>query len=310
MRRRSPTRKCVTAGANEARRIAIKGQQMSQIPIVRTLQDLRFAVQSWRRSGSRIALTPTMGALHEGHLSLVRLARGAADKVVASLFVNPAQFGPGEDYLTYPRDEDRDATLLREAGCDLLYAPGVAQIYPEGFATQVSVTGVTEPMEGAHRPGHFAGVATVVAKLLIQVGPDVAVFGEKDYQQLQTIRRLVADLDLPVDILPAPIVRDTDGLALSSRNAYLDARQRAIAPQLNMALRRAAEAIRSGSRIDQAEDAARRSLLDGGFDAVEYFEARTSETLNRLGPGLVGGPARLLAVARLGRTRLFDNVAI
>jgi len=283
---------------------------MSHFAIVRTLRDLRLAMASWRRAETRTALTPTMGALHEGHLSLVRLGRANADKVVASLFVNPAQFGPGEDYLTYPRDETRDAGLLREAGCDLLYAPEIQQIYPEGFATSVSVIGVTESMEGAHRPGHFAGVATVVAKLLIQVAPDVAVFGEKDYQQLQTIRRLVTDLDLPVDILPAPIVRDADGLALSSRNAYLDVHQRMIAPRLNQALCRAAEAMRAGSRVDRAEHAARHALLDAGFDAVEYFETRTSETLARLGPGPIGGPARLLAVARLGRTRLLDNVAL
>jgi pantoate--beta-alanine ligase len=251
-----------------------------------------------------------MGALHDGHLSLIHLARGRADKVIASLFVNPAQFGPGEDFTSYPRDEARDTALLAEAGCDLLYAPAPEEIYPPGFATSVTVSGVTADMEGAVRPGHFAGVATVVAKLLIQATPDIAVFGEKDYQQLQTIRRLTLDLDLPVEIVAAPIVRDTDGLALSSRNAYLTPPQRAAAPMLHHALRKAKAAIEAGGRADEAEGAGCAALLAAGFDAVDYFELRGVEDLARLAPGPTDGPARLLAAARLGRTRLLDNVAV
>jgi pantoate--beta-alanine ligase len=251
-----------------------------------------------------------MGSLHDGHLSLVRLARTCADKVVASLFVNPAQFGPAEDFAAYPRDEGRDAALLQAAGCDLLYAPAPEEIYPPGFATEITVSGVTVDMEGAMRPGHFAGVATVVAKLLIQAGPDVAVFGEKDFQQLKTIRRLALDLDLPVEIVSAPIVRDADGLALSSRNAYLTAAQRAVAPTLHRALRRTAAEIEAGGRVGDAEAAGRATLLAAGFDAVDYLELRTADDLARLGPGPAPGPARLLAAARLGRTRLLDNVAV
>ena len=282
---------------------------MSALATVRTRTALRATLAAWRADDAHVGLVPTMGALHEGHLSLVRLARTRSDKVVASLFVNPAQFGPGEDFTTYPRDEGRDAVLLEAAGCDLLYAPGPDEIYPPGFATTVAVSGVTRNMEGAVRPGHFAGVATVVAKLLIQAAPDVAVFGEKDYQQLQTIQRLARDLDLPVEIVGAPIVRDSDGLALSSRNAYLTAVQRAVAPALHRALRGGAAAIENGARADEVEARGIAALLTAGFDAVDYFELRAPDDLGRLGPGPIAGPARLLAAARLGRTRLLDNVA-
>jgi pantoate--beta-alanine ligase len=251
-----------------------------------------------------------MGALHEGHLSLIRLARTRSDKVVASLFVNPAQFGPHEDFSTYPRDEARDAELLRAAGCDVLYAPAPGEIYPPGFATSVMVSRVTADLEGAMRPGHFAGVATVVAKLLIQAAPNIAVFGEKDYQQLQTIRRLVLDLDLPVEIVAAPIVRDADGLALSSRNAYLTPAQRAVAPMLHRTLRQVGAAIEAGDRAEEAEAAGIAALIRAGFDAVDYFECRTVDDLTRLGAGTVVPPARLMAAARLGRTRLLDNIAV
>jgi pantoate--beta-alanine ligase len=283
---------------------------LSTLPVARSRTALRDALASWRAAGERIGLVPTMGALHEGHLSLVRLARTGAHKVVASLFVNPAQFGPGEDFTTYPRDEARDAALLQAAGCDLLYAPDAGEIYPPGFATAVAVSGVTAEMEGAARPGHFAGVATVVTKLLIQASPDIVVFGEKDYQQLQTIRRLALDLDLPVEILAAPIVRDVDGLALSSRNAYLTTTQREAAPALQRALRSAKAAIEAGERADETERAGRAAVLAAGFDAVDYFELRRADDLMRLGPGPVGGSARLLSAARLGRTRLLDNVAV
>jgi pantoate--beta-alanine ligase len=283
---------------------------MSELVTVRTVNALRSEVGGWRKAGASVALVPTMGALHEGHLSLVRLARTQADRVVASLFVNPAQFAPGEDLDAYPRDERRDAAMLAAAGCDLLYAPGVADIYPAGFATTIDVSGVSAPMEGALRPGHFAGVATVVAKLLVQAAPDVAVFGEKDYQQLQVIRRLVTDLDLPVRILPGAIVRDADGLALSSRNAYLSPSQRRSAPALIEALRKAAAHLADGARVDLTEAEATAHILDAGYDAVDYVEVCDAESLARLGPEALDRPARLLAVARLGRTRLLDNIAV
>ena len=248
-----------------------------------------------------------MGALHEGHLSLVRLARARTDRVVVSLFVNPTQFAAGEDFQTYPRDEARDAALLSQAGCDLLYGPEADEIYPRGFCTAIAVGDIAAPMEGAARPHHFAGVATVVAKLLIQAAPDIAVFGEKDYQQLQVIRRMVRDLDLPVEIVGAPIVRDADGLALSSRNAYLTPAQRRVAPALNVALLQAAKAVGSGGHIAPAEAAGRRALTAAGFDAVDYFEVRRADDLGRLGPGPTDVPARVLAAARLGKTRLIDN---
>lgn len=278
--------------------------------IVRTVPDLRAAVSAWRRANQRVALVPTMGALHEGHLSLVRLARHHADKVVVSLFVNPTQFAPNEDFDAYPRDEARDAALLAAEGCDLLYAPTVDAMYAPGHSTTVTVAGVSAPMDGAARPHHFAGVATVVTKLLVQCAPDVAIFGEKDFQQLQVIHRLAIDLDLPVEIVGAPIVRDADGLALSSRNAYLTPAQRAIAPALQRALLAAAAALGRGARADETEAAGVSALLAAGFEVVDYFEARAADSLERLGPGPVGAPARLLATARLGTTRLLDNVAI
>ncbi len=279
-------------------------------PIVRTVADLRARVAGWRAEGARIALVPTMGALHAGHLSLIGLARAKATRVVASVFVNPTQFGPAEDFAAYPRDEAADAAMLGEAGCDLMYAPAMEAIYPAGFATRVSVGGLTDSMEGALRPGHFTGVATVVAKLLIQCAPDVAVFGEKDFQQLVVIRRLVADLDLDVAIVGGPIVRAEDGLALSSRNAYLTPEQRQIAPALHRALNAAAAAMTAGEAVHSAEQAATAALMDAGFDAVDYVETRDPATLARLGPGPLETPARLLAVARLGHTRLLDNVAV
>ncbi|MGZ6049578.1 MAG: pantoate--beta-alanine ligase [Phenylobacterium sp.] len=280
------------------------------LAIVRTVADLRAQVSTWRAGRERVALTPTMGALHEGHLSLVRLGRERADRVVTSVFVNPTQFAPHEDFDAYPRDEARDAALLAEAGCDLLYAPGVAEMYAPGFSTTVTVAGVSAPLEGEVRPTHFAGVATVVAKLLIQAAPDVAVFGEKDYQQLQVIRRMAADLDLPVEIVGAPIVREPDGLALSSRNAYLTAAERPVAGQLNRVLAETAERLRTGVAVAEAEARARQALEAAGFARVDYVEARDPHDLSRFGPGPIAGPARLLAAAVVGRTRLIDNLAV
>ena len=282
----------------------------SDPPVVRTVAELRAQVRAWRAAGERVGFAPTMGALHEGHLSLVRLAREHADRVVVSLFVNPIQFGPNEDFDAYPRSEAADAELLGSVGCDLLFAPGVAEMYPPGFSTTVTVSGVSEPLDGAARPGHFAGVATVVAKLLNQCGPDVAVFGEKDYQQLQVIRRLVRDLDLAVEIVGAPTARADDGLALSSRNAYLTPAERQVAPVLARALQAAREHLRAGAPVAEAEADAMAALVAAGFGPIDYVEVRAAEDLGRLGPGPITTPARILAAARLGKTRLIDNITV
>ena len=283
---------------------------MTALPIVRTVSDLRAQVAAWRRAGQRVALVPTLGALHEGHLSLVRKALEEADRVVASVFVNPTQFAPGEDFEAYPRDEARDGGLLAAAGCHLLYAPTAAEMYPEGFSTTVTVARVSVPLEGERRPTHFAGVATVVAKLLLQAGPDVAVFGEKDWQQLQVIRRMARDLDLPVRITGAPTVRAEDGLALSSRNAYLTPEQRPVAGVLNRVIKALAAAAAAGEPLEPAEQAAAEVLLEAGFDKVDYIEARHAETLEPLRPTVGDAPARVLAAAWLGKTRLIDNMAV
>jgi pantoate--beta-alanine ligase len=283
---------------------------MSSLPVVRTVSDLRAQVSAWRRDGLTVALVPTMGALHEGHLSLVKTALQEADRVIASVFVNPTQFAPGEDFAAYPRGEGRDAELLASAGCHLLYAPTVDAIYPEGFSTTVAVSGVSGPLEGERRPTHFAGVATVVAKLLVQAQADAAVFGEKDWQQLQVIRRMARDLDLPVRIVGAPTVRAEDGLALSSRNAYLTPEQRVIAGVLNRVVKALAEAAAAGEPLEPAEQAAADVLLEAGFDEVDYIEVRHAETLEPLRPAVGGAPARVLAAAWLGQTRLIDNMAV
>ncbi|HEX4197142.1 MAG TPA: pantoate--beta-alanine ligase [Caulobacteraceae bacterium] len=277
------------------------------LPAARTVAELRARLAGWRAAGERIALVPTMGALHEGHLSLVRLARRRADRVVASLFVNPTQFAPHEDFAAYPRDEARDAALLAAEGCDLLYAPAADEMYPAGFATTVTVGEVSLPMDGHSRPMHFAGVATVVAKLLAQCAPDLAVFGEKDYQQLLVIRRLARDLDMPVEILGAPTVRAEDGLALSSRNAYLTPDERRIAGQLNLVIRTAAEAVRDGEPIGVVVTHALAALDAAGFTSVDYLEVRGADDLACLGAGPTTAPARVFVAARLGKTRLIDN---
>ncbi|MEM9725113.1 MAG: pantoate--beta-alanine ligase [Pseudomonadota bacterium] len=286
----------------------------------RDVTALRCAIVQWRRDGLRVALTPTMGALHEGHLGLIRTARAwGADRVVASIFVNPTQFGPTEDFDAYPRDTPRDADLLAGAGCDLLYLPQASAMYPPGFATEVRVTGLTDRLCGAARPGHFDGVALVVSKLLLQAGADMAVFGEKDWQQLAVIRRLTSDLDIPTQIVGAPTERDADGLALSSRNAYLTAAERAVAPRLHGALQDAAAAIREGRRPEDACAEARSALLEVGFSKVDYFSALDGETLDPLAVGSATtaserdatlSQARLFAAAHLGRARLIDNIAI
>lgn len=279
------------------------------LAIVRTVRDLRAAVAGWRAAGERVALVPTMGALHEGHLSLLALARTLGRRAVASLFVNPTQFGPGEDLSSYPREEASDAAKLAAAGADLLYAPTVAEMYPHGFATEVRVSGLADHLCGPFRPGHFQGVATIVAKLLLQCAPDVAVFGEKDWQQLQVIRRLARDLDIPVEIVGAPTVREADGLAMSSRNAYLSVRERAIAAHLPRTLEALARAAASGEPCRAAEERAAQDLLAAGFAGVDYAtlaDAETLQPIERIG----ARPARAFAAARLGRTRLIDNLPV
>ena len=283
---------------------------MSQIAIVRTVAELRAQVASWKRAGERVALVPTMGALHEGHLSLIALAKTKADRVVASVFVNPTQFGPNEDFDAYPRGEARDAELLAGAGCDLLFAPTVGEMYPQGFATSVNVTGVSEPLDGAARPGHFAGVATVVSKLLLQCGPDVAVFGEKDFQQLQVIKRLVRDLDIPVEIVGAPTSRLEDGLARSSRNAYLSEPEREVAGRMNVALADAVRRLQAGEPVERVEATGIAALERAGFQRIDYFEVRNADDLSHPGPGPLTVPGRVLAAAMIGKTRLIDNMAV
>jgi pantoate--beta-alanine ligase len=280
----------------------------SGVQIIRDLPALDTAISTLRRDGARVAMVPTMGALHDGHLSLVREAARRADHVVASIFVNPTQFGPNEDFSVYPRQEEADAALLREAGVALLWTPSVEVMYPTGFATSVHVAGVSEGLDGAARPGHFDGVATVVSKLLGQVRPDVALFGEKDYQQLAVIRRLVADLNLKVEIVGAPTARAPDGLALSSRNAYLSPEERAAAVALPRALETAAAAIRAGAPVAEALATARESLTAAGFSRIDYVSLCDADSLVPLES--LDRPARLLAAAVLGRTRLIDNIAV
>ncbi len=280
------------------------------LAIARTVADLRARVAGWRASGETVGLVPTMGALHEGHLSLATLARQQAQRTVASIFVNPTQFGPHEDFDSYPRDEARDAALLEGAGCDLLFAPDAGEMYRPGFSTTITVAGVSESLDGAVRPGHFAGVATVVAKLLLQCGPDLAVFGEKDYQQLQVIRRLVSDLDIPTEIVGAPIARAADGLALSSRNAYLTPPEREIAPSLAAILADAVDRLGKGVAVERVEATGLAALERAGFSRIDYFEVRHPVSLAHLGPGPLEGPARILAAAVLGKTRLIDNMAV
>jgi pantoate--beta-alanine ligase len=278
------------------------------VQTVRDLDALREALAEIRGEGGTIALVPTMGALHAGHMALVAEGRRRASHVVASIFVNPAQFGPNEDLSTYPRREVSDAKMLDEEGCALLWAPDVGVMYPEGFASAVSVSGVSEGLDGAARPGHFSGVATVVLKLLNQVGPDVALFGEKDFQQLAVIRRMVRDLDVPVEIVGVPTQRDADGLALSSRNAYLTEEERRAARALPRALGEAAGAIQQGGDVAEALAGARERLAKAGFEPVDYVELRDAETLEPV--EALERPARLLAAAKIGRTRLIDNLAV
>jgi pantoate--beta-alanine ligase len=278
------------------------------VQIIRRLEELAPALAELRRAGEKFALVPTMGALHSGHIALIEEARRRADWVAATIFVNPMQFGEGEDFDRYPRQEAADAAMLEQAGCDLLWLPSVGDIYPEGFATKIHVSGLSERWEGEARPGHFDGVATVVAKLLLTVGPDVALFGEKDFQQLAVIRRMAADLSLGVEIVGLPTVRDADGLALSSRNAYLSAddRQRAVA--LPTALENARQAILSGEPVAAALASARQQLGNVGFASIDYFALVDAASLEPL--DAPRGAMRLIAAATIGGTRLIDNIAV
>lgn len=266
------------------------------------------ALEAWRGAGQSIGLVPTMGALHAGHLALVAEAKARADRVAATIFVNPLQFGANEDLDAYPRQEARDVELLDAAGCDLLWLPQAGEMYSAGFATTVSVSGVSERWDGAARPGHFDGVATVVAKLFATVRPDLAIFGEKDFQQLAVIRRMNADLGLGVEIVGATTVRDSDGLALSSRNAYLSADERQRALALPRALEQARAAILSGAQVALAIDTARAALISAGFGPIDYValvDAATLEPVER-----AAGEMRLIAAARIGKTRLIDNLSV
>lgn len=277
--------------------------------LVTDLSELRARVAEWKRAGLRVGFVPTMGNLHAGHYSLVRLARLHADRVVASVFVNPTQFGPHEDFARYPRTPQADAAGLHEAGCDVLWLPSVETMYPYGAqsAVQVRVPGITEVLEGAHRPGHFDGVATVVARLFNQVRPDVAVFGRKDYQQLAVIRYLVQDLAFPVEVVAGDTLREPDGLAMSSRNQYLSAQERPVAAEIHGCLLAMASAIREGQAVATVEADARRRLEVAGFD-VDYAVVRRPD-LNGFDPAVrADGRCVVLIAARLGSTRLIDNL--
>ena len=275
---------------------------------VRSVAELRARVAAWRQAGERVALVPTMGALHEGHLALVRAGRERAERVVVSIFVNPKQFAPNEDFEAYPRVADRDRAALVGLA-DVIFAPGVNDMYPPGFATEITVAGPSEGFEGAARPGHFAGVATVVAKLFTQCGPDYAIFGEKDWQQLQVVTRMARDLDLPLEIVPHPTVRDEAGLALSSRNAYLSPDEIATARKLNVILSRTAGELRARP-VAEVLAKGRAELEALGFGPIDYLAVADPETLKPLDALEPGKPARLLVAARLGSVRLLDNVAV
>ncbi len=276
--------------------------------IVHTISDLRAQVSAWRTDSARIGLVPTMGALHDGHLSLVRETQTRCDKVIASIFVNPAQFAPHEDFDRYPRTLESDTQKLGAVGLDLIFAPSVAEMYPAGFATRLEVGGPSAGLETDFRPHFFGGVATVVSKLLIAAIPDVAIFGEKDYQQLLVIRRMTADLGLPIEILGAAIVREPDGLAMSSRNAYLKPEERKAAGKLNVILRDAIAALRGGTPIGDAEAAAAKAIIEAGFNSVDYVAVRDAATLATI--EALDRPARILVAAKIGGTRLIDNMAV
>jgi pantoate--beta-alanine ligase len=275
--------------------------------IVHSVADLRGAVAAWRKAGERVGLVPTMGALHEGHLTLVRAARATCRRTIVSIFVNPTQFGPNTDFDRYPRDLAGDIAKLGTVGVDLVFAPDVAEMYPQGFATTVTVAGLTDGLCGPFRPGHFAGVATVVSKLLNQTAPDAAFFGEKDFQQLQVVRRLARDLDIPTEIVGVPTVREADGLAMSSRNAYLSAAERARAATIYRVLAIAARDLKAGAASAEIIARGKAELQKAGFAPIDYVEVVDAGTLKPIPHA--NGNARIAIAAWLGKTRLIDNIA-
>jgi pantoate--beta-alanine ligase len=281
----------------------------TRLQVVRTIAPLRRTLELYRKAGQRIALVPTMGALHRGHMALVRKAQRRAKRVVVSIFVNPTQFAPHEDFGSYPRSFHADIKVLREAKIDLVWAPPVEVMYPDGFATRIAPEGAAKAgLEDTFRPHFFGGVATVVAKLFTQVSPDFALFGQKDYQQLRIVTQLAKDLDLPLKVIGIPTVREPDGLALSSRNAYLSTAERAAAPMLYRVLKGCAARIKSGEKIERVLNVGRIEIDLAGL-ALDYLEARHALTLAPVA-SLKDGPVRLLVAARLGKTRLIDNVAV
>ncbi len=276
--------------------------------IIRGLPALREQLSKWRRGGSGIAVVPTMGALHAGHLSLAEAAKAGGDRVIVTIFVNPKQFNNPEDLAKYPRTEEADARLLAPLGVDAIFVPSVDEVYPPGFSTNVSVGGVSDVLEGKFRPGHFDGVATIVAKLFLMTDADRAYFGEKDYQQLMVVRKMARDLNMNIEVVGCPTLRDPDGLAMSSRNTRLSDLERAIAPQLHRQLQSAALAIKGGEAVPAALETARLQLVDAGFGPVEYIELRSAVALESM--NLLDRPARLVAAAWLGKVRLIDNIAV
>lgn len=280
------------------------------IPVARSVAALRAAVKAWRQEGETVGLVPTMGAIHEGHLSLVDLAQEKVGRTVVSIFVNPTQFGPGEDFNTYPRQEADDAHQLATRGVDLIYAPDVTEMYPDGFSTTVHVTDVAEGLCGGSRPGHFDGVATIVTKLVLQCAPDIAVFGEKDYQQLQVIRRVVADLNIPTQVIGGATLREKDGMAMSSRNAYLSDNERGIASSLNETLAQACRDLTAGKLPADVLRSGRGALEQSGFDQIEYLEIRKAANLAPLADEAlpISDSVRVLVAVRIGGTRLIDNM--
>ncbi len=275
---------------------------------VQDVPSLRKMTLGWRRAGESIGFVPTMGALHDGHMSLIAAAQKDCDRVIVSIFVNPMQFNNPEDLAKYPRTEGRDSDLLRLAGVDLLFLPAPAIVYPQGFSSVVSVTALSAELEGAHRPGHFDGMATVVAKLFLMTGADRAYFGEKDWQQLQIVRHMVTDLNMPLDIIGCPTFRESDGLAMSSRNLRLSPDDRQRAPVLHRAMAQAAAAIVGGASVHQVLDDAQAEVLAGGFDSIDYIALHGAEDLRAM--STLDRPARLLAAAWIGGIRLIDNIPV
>lgn len=280
----------------------------SAVPVLRKVSALRAQVKSWRGAAETLALVPTMGALHAGHLELVQLAKTRCRRAVVSIFVNPAQFAPHEDFDRYPRDEAGDLAKLASVGCDLVWSPDRSEMYPEGFATRIAPAGAAEGLESDFRPHFFGGVATVCCKLFTQVAPDIAVFGEKDYQQLMVVKQMVRDLDLPLQVVGLPTVREADGLAMSSRNAYLSAQERQTAPAIHRVISRVAQIVGQRGSIAIAIAEGKTVLEAAGF-RVDYLDVRDAETLQAPAPD-TGRPLRVLAAAWLGKTRLIDNIAV